>query len=408
MRRVHRGAFSQAVLSSTLDQHPLSGQDKSLLTDLLYGTLRHQRWLEAALTPRLKRPDKLPDYVYDALYLASYDILLRQTPRFAAVNEWVGVIKTKQPRLAGLANAVLRRVELPTHAPAAVRYGVPDWLYNSWQQHFGSDAARVAAGMNIPEPLWISVYDDNNDSNYNNTIASLRAEGCEVSPGTVTGSMALRPSKPLAELEAFKRGWIQPQNPSSRLPVHVLEVSTGTRVFDLASGQGIKAAQLAALGAEVISVDIHGGKLQRAHANLTRLGLTAKTLEHDLRQPLAAEPAARVLLDAPCSGTGTLRGNPELRQRVTPEGVLELAHLQRQLLMTAAHLCTPGGYLVYAVCALTDAEGEANARWFADTLEDFTVAPFDLPVNSIRRPLGHYVIPENGLDGFYIARFRRN
>lgn len=400
MRRVHRGAFSQAVLSSTLTEHSLSGVDRSLLTDLLYGTLRYGRLLEAALAPRLKRPDKLPTFVYDALCLASYDILVRQTPRFAAVNEWVGVIKQQQPRLAGLANAVLRRVELPEDLPEAVRYGVPDWLFASWQQHFGADAVRIATGMNAPEPLWVSVYSDH-------AIDSLQTEGCEVTLGTVAGSVALRPSKPLAELEAFTRGWIQPQNPSSRLPVQVLEITAGMKVFDLASGQGIKAAQLAALGAQVSSVDIHSGKLQRAEANLQRLGLTANTITHDLRQPLDAEPVARVLLDAPCSGTGTLRGNPELRQRVTPASVAELAALQRQLLTTAANVCAPGGMLVYAVCALTDAEGEANARWFVDAYEDFTVAPFALPIDSIPRPCGHYLIPEQGHDGFYIARFQR-
>ena len=388
------------MLSSSLERHPLSGQDKSLLTDLLYGTLRHLRLLDAALAPRLKRPDKLPTFVYDALCLASYDILLRDTPRFAAVNEWVGIIKQKQPRLAGLANAVLRRVELPEDAPAAVRYSVPDWLFDTWQQHFGADAERIAQGMNQPEPLWLSVYDTQ-------ATASLQAEGCEVTPGTVAGSVALRPSKPLAELEAFKRGWIQPQNPSSRLPTHILDVSAGMNVFDLASGQGIKAAQMAAQGAQVTSVDVHGGKLQRAEANLQRLGQKVTVLEHDLRYPLSAEPVPRVLLDAPCSGTGTLRGNPELRQRVTPESIMELAALQRQLLTTAAALCAPNGYLVYAVCALTDAEGEANARWFADTHADFTVAPFTLPIDSISRPLGHYIIPEQGHDGFYIVRFQR-
>lgn len=405
MRRVHRGAFSQAVLSSTLDQNNLSGQDRSLLTDLLYGTLRYLRLLEAALAPRLKRPDKLPNYVHDALYLASYDILVRQTPRFAAVNEWVGIIKQKQPRLASLANAVLRHIELPTDVPDAVRYGVPDWLYDSWQHHFAQDAARIAAGMNAPEPLWVSVY-------HEHAADSLRAEGCEVTPGTVAGSLALRPSKSLAKLEAFQQGWIQPQNPSSRLPVQVLGVTAGTKVFDLASGQGIKAAQLAALGAQVISVDVHGGKLQRAEANLERLGLTAETIEHDLRQPLHRAPAARVLLDAPCTGTGTLRGNPELRQRVTPEGVLELAALQRQLLTTAASVCASSGILVYAVCALTNAEGEANARWFVETHQDFTALPVNVPIDSIsstssQHPLGRYLIPEHGHDGFYIARFQR-
>jgi 16S rRNA (cytosine967-C5)-methyltransferase len=178
-------------------------------------------------------------------------------------------------------------------------------------------------------------------------------------------------------------------------------------VFDLASGNGIKAAQLAALGAEVVSVDNQASKLDRAKRNLARLGFIAQNVTHDLRTPLSEAPAPYVLLDAPCSGTGTLRGNPELRQRVTPNTITELAGLQQELLSTAATLCTDGGTFVYAVCSLQQPEAEDNARWFLETHPDFTALPFDLPVQSICQNYGHYVIPENGLDGFYIARFAR-
>jgi 16S rRNA (cytosine967-C5)-methyltransferase len=401
LRRVHHGAFSQAVLASTLDERTLSKQDRNLVTDLLYGTLRHQILVDACLAPRLKRPDKLPHLVYNALRLGTYEVIVRDTPRFAAVNTWVEVVKQHEPRLAGLVNAVLRRVDVPTDVPLSTRYGLPEWLYNSWQTQFGADLAeRIALGMNAPEPLWISVYHDQ-------VRESLEAEGCDVHSGPIKNSLALRPSKPLQHLTAFERGWLQPQNPSSRLPVNLLNPPAGARVFDLASGNGIKAAQLAALGAEVVSVDNQASKLDRAKRNLARLGFIAQNVTHDLRTPLSEAPAPYVLLDAPCSGTGTLRGNPELRQRVTPNTITELAGLQQELLSTAATLCTDGGTFVYAVCSLQQPEAEDNARWFLETHPDFTALPFDLPVQSICQNYGHYVIPENGLDGFYIARFAR-
>ncbi|MEM6432096.1 MAG: transcription antitermination factor NusB, partial [Deinococcota bacterium] len=364
MRRVHRGAFSQAVLGSTLDAQPLSGQDRSLVTDLLYGTLRYQILLEACLAPKLKRPNKLPALVYNALRLGSYEILIRETPRFAAVNAWVDVVKRHEPRLAGLVNAVLRRVDMPNDLPPGTQYGLPEWLYTTWQTQFGDDLAkRMAIGMNQPEPLWVSVYDDG-------ARESLEAEGCEVRFGPVEHSLALRPSKPLQHLSAFQQGWLQPQNPSSRLPVTLLNPSAGTRVFDLAGGNGIKAAQLAAMGAQVISVDTQAAKLTRAERNLARLGFTARHITHDLRMPLDETPTPYVLLDAPCSGTGTLRGNPELRQRVAPNTISELADLQKQLLSTAATLCASGGTFVYAVCSLQHAEAENNASWFLETQPD--------------------------------------
>lgn len=388
-------------MASTLDSHSLSKQDRSLVTDLLYGTLRYQVLLEACLAPKLKRPHKLPALVYNALRLGSYEILIRETPRFAAVNAWVDVVKRHEPRLAGLVNAVLRRVDRLNDLPSSTQHGLPEWLHDIWQTQFDDGLAeRIATGMNQPEPLWVSVYDDRAREN-------LEAEGCEVRAGPVEHSLALRPSKPLQHLNAFKQGWLQPQNPSSRLPVTLLNPAAGTRVFDLASGNGIKAAQLAGMGAQVISVDNQAAKLERAERNLTRLGFTATSITHDLRTPLDEAPAPYVLLDAPCSGTGTLRGNPELRQRVTPETITELADLQKQLLSTAAALCASGGNLVYAVCSLQQAEAEDNATWFLETHSDFTASVFELPVANIHQSLGHYIIPEGGLDGFYIARFTR-
>ena len=151
---------------------------------------------------------------------------------------------------------------------------------------------------------------------------------------------------------------------------------------------------------------MHAAKLERAASNLRRLGLHAEGVVYDLRNVPDVPPAEKVLLDAPCSGTGTLRGNPELRGRVTPAGVAELAALQRELLTTAAALTAPGGILVYAVCALTDAEGPEQARWFLERFP-FEAEPFlfDLPADN--GPEGSTVLPLGGLDGFYLARFRR-
>ena len=215
----------------------LEARERAFVTDLVYGVLRLERYLDACLAPLLKRPDKLPADILNALRLGAYELLIRETPRRAVVNEWVEEVKRDYGKLSGLVNAVLRRLE-PVNVSPAVRYGVPDWLYEEWTELFGAKAEAVARGMAEPEPLWLLSY-------HPDTAASLQDEGCEVTPGPLPDTLAVRPSRPLAALEAFKRGLVQPQNPSSTLPARLLDVQLGERVLDLASGNGIKGAQLA-------------------------------------------------------------------------------------------------------------------------------------------------------------------
>ncbi len=401
MRRVHRGAFSAPSLASALAESKLSDQDKGFVTALVYGALRLELALDAHLKPLLKRPDKLPAEVLDALRLSTFEILYRGTPRHAAANAWVDAVKAQQPRLTGLTNAVLRRVAR-LELPPATAAGLPEWLYNEWSARFGAErAGDIAAGLNDADPLWLTAY-------HPEATHALLEDGCEVQFGPVESTLRVRLGRPLTELKAYKNGWVQPQNPASTLPVRVLGPTPDERVYDLASGSGIKAAQLAAAGAEVTSLELHPSKLERAEINLKRLGLHTKSIAHDLRTVPNLPPAPKVLLDAPCSGTGTLRGNPELRGRVTQEEVASLAALQRDLLNTAAALTAPGGVLVYAVCALTEAEGPEQTRWFLDTFSDFEAEPFlfDLPADN--GPEGSTIFPLDGLDGFYLVGFRRN
>ncbi len=388
-------------MNSALNRNDLSGQDRAFVTDLVYGVLRYEIFLDACLRPLLKRPDKLPPEVLDTLRLGAYDILLRDTPRHAAVHEWVEVVKGTHQKLSGLANAVLRRVKVPDGLSEAERLGLPGWLLEEWRGLFGEDrAAEIGAALNEPEPLWLLSY-------HPQASHSLLEEGCEVRLGPVQDTLAVRPAKPLGELTAFKRGWVQPQNPSSTLPVRLLEPEPGERVLDLASGSGVKAAQLAAAGARPLSIELYEEKLARATRNLERLNLTAEGMVHDLTTLPDIPPASKVLLDAPCTGTGTLRGNPEIRTRVSLETVETLAELQRSLLHTAAALTAPGGTLLYAVCALTHAEGAGMTRWFLASHPNFEAEPFLIDLPAASTPEGSYILPLGGLDGFFIARLRR-
>lgn len=404
MRRVQHGAFAAPTLNTSLNTDNLSRQDRSLVTDLIYGSLRRQITIDKSLAPFLKQPENLPDDVRNALRLGSYEILFRQTPRPVAVNEWVEVVKSQtkdSKKLSGLVNAVLRKVVLSNDLSKAEFYGVPDWLYDDWVELFGKTTARdIAKGMLEPEPLWLLSY-------HPDAAQSLRDEGCEVQIGKLKDTLAIRPSKSLSELAAYKNGWVQPQNPSSTIPVRLLEPQANEIILDLASGNGIKAAQIAKAGAQAISVELSEKKLIQAEKNLQRLGLSAKSIQHDLRKILDLSPAPKVLLDAPCTGTGTLRGNPEIRLRLKQNDIVELVKLQRDILTIAAKLTAPNGRLIYAVCALSKTEGEDMMQWFLEKHPEFAFEPFELSVPTFTTALGSYILPLGGFDGFFISRFRR-
>ena len=398
MRRVSSGAFASSVLHTELNA--FSAQDRGFVTDLIYGTLRNYRYLDACLAPHLKRPDKLPEDVYNALRLGAFELLVRGTPRRAVTNEWVGTVKKKYGRLSGLVNAVLRKLEPRQDLSPPIKLSVPDDLFADWQSLFAQGTEAVAEAMLEPEPFWLT--------SYHPDVATLLAgEGCRVTAGPLPDTLAVQPSKPLAELTAFKRGWVQPQNPSSTVPAKLLAPEESERVLDLASGNGVKAAQLAHMGAKVVSVELEPKKLERAEKNLKRLGLQAESFSFDLRTAPELEPATKVLLDAPCSGTGTLRGHPEIKQRFNQKALASLATLQTELLTTAATLTAPGGILVYAICTLTSAESLEVVEQFLGKQPDFSLEPFELSLPHKKTPYGSFILPLEGLDGFFISRFKR-
>ena len=378
---------------------------RGFATDVCYGTVRHMRLLEALLAPHLEAPERLPQRVRSVLLAGAYERAVRGTPAHAAVHAWVERVKRGPARergLAGLVNAVLRRIDASALPAARGAASLEPWLFARLESLLGTHAEAAARGMLEPEPLWLSAADPAT------ARVALERDRVEVAPGPLPGSLRVRAPLPLAQLRAFRDGLVQPQNPSSWAVTWACGEVAGQRVLDLCSGNGVKAVALAARGADVVSVDRDAGKLEAAARNAARLGVAHQALRWDLTTapPLAAAPV--VLLDAPCSGTGTLRGHPEIRLRLTPEALAGLAALQRRLLQSAAPLVAPGGLLVYAVCALTPDEGPEQITRFLQEHPDFapsTPALGGLPSH----PAGPGVVitPEEGRDGFYVAVLTR-
>lgn len=424
--RVLSGAYLSRALSEALAAGVLSGQDRSLVTELAYGTMRFLIAMDVRLAPFLSHPDRLPPAAHAALRLGAFELLFRGTPAYAAVDAWVEVAKTTSPKHAKLVNAVLRRVARTVDAPSSAGHAAPDperdlslppWLFGKFVASLGHAAASEAArGMLEPEPLWLTAYAPEAED-------ALVAQGVEVRRGPALRlppdvpdrawptSLSVRSPLPLTELVAFQRGLVQPQDPASLYAARLVGAADGDLVYDLAAGHGVKTAALAATGAEVVSVELSEGRSRRARRNLSRLGLSARHVVADLLTPgpgVLSPPGDAVLLDAPCSGTGTLRGNPEIKLRLKASDLAEMVATQARMLTVAAEGVRPGGTLVYAVCSLTPEEGVAQVESFLAAMPGFVALemPLGAPFVALDGP-GAYVLPVGGLDGFYLARLRR-
>jgi len=393
-------SFAAPALDDALTKAVLATRDAGLCTHLVYGTLRYAPLLETALEPLLRGDTPLKARAL--LLCGAFEKLILGTPPHAVVNEYVTLARTGFGPPA-LVNAVLRRVE--ALGPQGAAATLPAWLAGEYRVAYQDQTDNVLQDLLAPQPLWLRLTPAGEDSLQQEGSALEAGEQTEASYGDV---YRVQLARPLRETEAFDQGWAQPINPASMACVLALGDVQGQQVLDLAGGAGIKAAMLAAAGARVSSVDRLAGKHRAAKNNMRRLGLHAEFVTADLTGPLDLTPADRVLLDAPCTGSGTLRSHPEIKLRLTPQAVQEAAALQGQMLDTAAGLTALGGVLVYSVCSVTQAEGPQAAQRFLERHPEFSPEALpDLLVNTVVSGPGILTVPLGGVDGFFIARLRK-
>ena len=269
-----------------------------------------------------------------------------------------------------LVNAVLRRVAREGDAIAAgldaPRVNTPDWLWQRWVARYGEDRAHKIAAANLIEaPLDLTVKSD--PENWAEQMSG------RVLPN---GSVRFLPKGRIEALPGYDQGAWWVQDIAASLPAHLMGDVAGKRVVDLCAGApGGKTAQLALAGASVIAVDISKTRLKTLSANLARLGLAATTVAADATSWRSEELFDAVLLDAPCSSTGTIRRHPDIPYLKSPKDIEDLAHLQARLLDNACSLLRPGGSLVYSTCSLELEEGEAQIAGAPCPKSDVKVDP---------------------------------
>ena len=381
----------------------LLGDAAPIVREMVLGVLRWQRTLDWLIAPVLKMsPRKVEPAVRAVLRLGLFEARRLDTPVPVAVAEAVRVAKLMAPRAAGLVNAVLRRaVATPwpdpddDTVPLGIRFSHPDWLVARWRRLFGEKLLRQALAANqTPAPLCL--LDAATD------LAGLTAAGCVLEPHPWAQGVSVVRSGASLAVEELRGGRAYAMDPAAALVARLLPVAPGEPAVDLAAAPGGKTLLLCMeRGVSALAVDRHLGRVGMMRRNLARTGGRAVVLAADAAlPPLAPRSCAAVLLDAPCSGSGTLRRHPEARWRLDEAALADRAVLQRELIAAAATLLRPDGRLLYSTCSV---EGEENADVVAGS--GLTVVPLAqlLPsaVPRVELPSGGVVIPPGAdSDGF--------
>jgi 16S rRNA (cytosine967-C5)-methyltransferase len=428
--RVERDrAFAERALDALLKDTPLDRRDRALATELAYGTLRVRGRLDAALRTVLDKPlEKLERRVANLLRLGAYQILqMKGIPDAAAVSECVRLARAAGLDWAsGLVNAVLRQVtrrrdELPEPDrdadPIAFlcdACSLPRWLAERWLSEWGADEAEALARTQLDAPPRTVRLSPGVDPSP--VLRRLGGRPCRFAPHGLTELEG----DPLRD-PGFARGELTPQDEASQLvPLLLGDVHEHT-VVDACAAPGTKSVQLAqAVGpkGEVIALDRHAARLRLIHQSAQRLGLAnLRILERDAARGFDLQGRlrfARILVDAPCSGLGALRRNPDARWRVEPAEIPRLADEAHKLLLSAARYVDQGGVLVYSVCTLTREETQEVVAKFLEAQPGFRLDdPRPHLPESAHELIGDdgamVTLPHrHGCDGFYACRLLRD
>ena len=451
LRRVELEGAYASVLLAGLDPE-MREDDRALCHELVLGVLRRQLWLDHLIEHFAKRSlDKIDLPVKLALRLSLYQLrFLSRIPPSAAVNESVNLVRAAGLRsAASFANAVLRHATRePDYDPTAgvesaaenlaIETSHPLWRIERWTMAFGfAETEALARANNEPAPVAFRFTRRRKD--VKQIIEVLEGKGAQVSPSKIapdawrvsvrtrSGSDGIMNSsvvpdraagEPPAKIPALLRelsrdGLIYLQDEASQLVAHLLGAQPGDRVLDVCAAPGSKTTHLAALAPQalIIAGDLHAHRLRTLNELAKQQGadnITPVACDATQRLPFADASFDRVLVDAPCSGTGTLRRNPEIRWRLNAADVSELSSKQTQILGNASAVVRAGGRLVYSTCSVEPEENEHVVENFLREHEDFRRAILEVPAelqteNGAIRTWPH----RHGTDGFFVAAFER-
>ena len=429
LRVLEKRVFLDRSLDKTLRRKgsALSSRGRRFLTQLVYGTVRHKLLADSVLSGPLHQPlGELPAPIRTILRMGVFQALFCNQVTFPAmVHTSVDLAKSRgHIGTSRLVNAVLKRVPEtledvtlpdPTAEPIAyesLRYSIPSWLVEHWHAQFGQEqASRISASCGTEAPRTIRTNTLVTDAD--KLLQALTKPGSAATRHPVINEAITLVEGPIPyESKAFQNGHFYIQDPASMLPPHLLEPQPGETILDMCAAPGGKAthiAQLTANESRVLALDSQRQRLYPLCENIERLHVEGiQPILADSTIPPLQGPFDRILVDAPCSGLGTLRRHPDLKWRVSPENLKSLPRLQGKLLRSAIQLCKNGGVIVYSVCTFT---GEETDDVINEILPDAPVQFEDGPewLSPWKIGKGKYlVLPEEGqMDGYFLTRLRK-
>ena len=401
----HRGGLEDALAAPAMDALP--PRDRGFARALAMTALRRKGGVDRILQARLAKPP--PEEVQTLIGLGLVQLLYLETPAHAAVSTTMALADASAAArpYKPLINAVLRGVERAGAPQLDPDVWAPDWLLARWRAAYGDAAALAVAALIPEEPAADLTARDPADAD-----ALAEEIGGEVLPG---GTLRTERRGELSEWPGFGEGRWWVQDASAAIPARLLDVKPGETALDLCAAPGGKTMQLAAAGGAVTALDRSALRLQRVNENLARIGLTAEIVAADAGAWDDSRQFEAVLLDAPCTATGTFRRHPDVLWATRPGDIAKLAQAQRRLLDAAARHVRPGGRLVYCVCSLEPEEGEGQIEAFLKSHPEFALSPITPGEGgsaeaSLTGAGTLRILPchrEGGTDGFFAARFVR-
>jgi 16S rRNA (cytosine967-C5)-methyltransferase len=391
----------------------LEGPDRGLAHALSATVLRRRGAIDHVIGLYIDKPlPKRSQRATEILRLAVAQSLFLNTPDHAAVSTAVTLCQEFRETVnyAGLINAVARKIAKA--GPASVeklseRIDTPGWLWRGWERAYGAEGARAIARANAAEaPIDLTPRDAAD-------AAALAADTGGVL--LQTGSVRLPAGTRVASLKGYDDGRFWVQDAAAALPARLFGDIAGKRVIDLCAAPGGKTMQLAAAGALVVAVDREGARLKTVAENLARTGLTAETIKADISEWSPGEPADAVLLDAPCTATGTIRRHPDILWSKTEDDLKALASLQAKMIDRALTFVKPGGALIYCTCSLQPEEGERQIAAALARHPEIAREPIEsreigglaaLSRDGDLRTLPSMLGDQGGMDGFFASRLR--
>lgn len=423
-------AVAQVLAGASLDdalaaaRRHCGERDLPLIKSMAYGVLREHAQLLALSNSLLQRPLENEPEISALLEVGFYQLRRMRIPPHAAVADTVAAVAAlDRPRMSGLVNALLRRyqreretLEAALPKDAATTHSFPQWIVDRIRDDWGDAAEAVLAASNEQAPLVLRVNRRRIDrASYLAKLqaAGLAAQAIEALPEAI----ALESAVPVEKLPGFAEGEVSVQDASAQLMGQLLDLEDGQRLLDACAAPGGKTSHALELAnVQVTALDIDRDRLHRVHDNLRRLGLNAAEIKAaDATKPSLwwdEQPFDRILIDAPCSGSGVIRRHPDIRWLRRPDDIARFADRQKNLLTALWPLLAPGGVLVYATCSIFKGEGEDVVKQFLVRIPDAKQEVIDTSAWGEPRRLGRRIAPNGPFDGFYYAKLvkpkRRN